>query len=115
MNFEVYVFFYFYLIFKFIFIRFFLFKIAKKGFNLPASDDVVSGARWHANIARGTTSRMRRGTETTWQGRGWPTRGAGGAQGADTRQEATLVHGSTRTPVWSATWQRGLAFGGPTG
>ena len=32
---------------------------------------------------------MRRGTEATWQGRAWPTRGAGGA---DTWQEATLVH-----------------------
>ena len=35
---------------------------------------------------------MRRGTEATWQGRAWPTRGAGGAGGADTWQEATWVH-----------------------
>ena len=55
-------------------------------------------------MARGTTARMRRGSEATWQGREWPTRGAGGAQGADTWQEATRVHGSMRTPVWGATW-----------
>ena len=56
-------------------------------------------------MARGTTAQMRRGAEATWQGCGWPTRGAGGAQSADTWQEATRVHGSTRTPVWGATWQ----------
>ena len=44
------------------------------------------------------------GAEATWQSHGWPTRGAGGAQGADTWQEATRVHGSTRAPVWGATW-----------
>ena len=55
---------------------------------------------------RGTTARMRRGAEATWQGCGWPTRGARGAQGVDTRQEGTRVHASTRTPVWGATWQR---------
>ena len=26
-----------------------------------------------ADVARGTAARMRRGTEPTWQGRGWPT------------------------------------------
>ena len=66
---------------------------------------MVSGASWHADVARGTSAWMRHGGEATWQGRGWPTRGAGGAQGADTWQEATRVHGSTRTPVWGATWQ----------
>ena len=40
--------------------------------------------------------RMRCGTEATWQGRGWPTRGAGSAQGADTWQEATRVHADAR-------------------
>ena len=68
-----------------------------------------------ANVARGTTARMRRGSEATWQGRGCPTRGAGGAQDADAWQEAkrsTRVHVGTR---WGATWQVGLADGGPTG
>ena len=60
---------------------------------------------WRADVARRTTARMRRGSVATWQGRRWPTQGAGGAQGADTWQEATRVHGSTRTPVWGATWQ----------
>ena len=36
---------------------------------------------------------MRRGTAATWQGRAWPTRGAGGA---DTGQEATQVHMDAR-------------------
>ena len=49
-----------------------------------------------ADMAPGTIARMRRGTEATWQGRGWPTRGAGGAQGADTWQEATRVHADAR-------------------
>ena len=53
---------------------------------------MVSGARWRVDVARRTTARMRRGTEATWKGREWPTRGAGGAQGADTWQEATRVH-----------------------
>ena len=65
---------------------------------------------WHAGPARGTTARMRRDTEATWQGRRWPTRGPGGAQGADTWQEATSVHGSTRTPVWGATWQERVSI-----
>ena len=56
-------------------------------------------------MARETTARVRHGAEATWQSRGWPTRGAGGAQGANTWQEATRVHGSTRMPVWGATWQ----------
>ena len=56
-------------------------------------------------MVRGTTARSRRGAEAMWQSRGWPTRGAGGTQGADMWQEATRVHGSTRTPVWGATWQ----------
>ena len=43
-------------------------------------------------MARGTTARVRHGTEATWKSRGWPMRSAGGAQGADTWQEATRVH-----------------------
>ena len=66
---------------------------------------MASGPRWPADVARETTAWMRCGAEATWQDRGWPTRGAGGAQGADTWQEATRVHGSMRTPVWGATWQ----------
>ena len=53
---------------------------------------MVSGARWRADVARGTTAQMRPDTEATWQGHGWPTRGAGGAQGANMWQEATRVH-----------------------
>ena len=53
---------------------------------------MVSGASGRADEEHGTTARMRPGTEATWQGRGWPTRGAGGAKGADTWQEATRVH-----------------------
>ena len=49
-----------------------------------------------ADVALGTTARMRRGTAATWQGRGLPTRGAGGAQGANTWQEATRVHAGPR-------------------
>ena len=84
----------------------------KKGVYLPAGVDVVSGTGWRADVERGTTALMRRGTEATWQGSGWPARGAGGAEGADTWQEATR---STRTPVKGATWQTGMAVGGPTG
>ena len=58
---------------------------------------------------------MRRGSEATWQGRGWPTRGAGGAQGAATWQGATHPRESTWAPVWGAMWQVGLADGGPAG
>ena len=65
-------------------------------------------------MARGTTARVRRGAEATWQSRGWPTRGAGGAQGAATLQGATHPRESTWAPVWGATWQVGLAAGGPT-
>ena len=76
---------------------------------------MASGTGWRADVACGTTARMRHGAEATWQGRGWPTRGACGAQGANTWQEATRVHGSTRMPVWGAMWQERSAVGGPTG
>ena len=66
---------------------------------------MASGITARADVARGTTAQVRRGAEATWQSRGWPTRGARGAQGPDTWQEATRVHGSTRTPVWGAMWQ----------
>ena len=57
---------------------------------------MASGISVQADVARETTVRMRRGTKATWQGRGWPTRGAGGAQDADTWQEATRVHAGPR-------------------
>ena len=67
---------------------------------------------WHvqAGVACGTSARMRRSTEATWQGRAWPTRGEGGA---DTWQEATQVHADAREGHHVVEW--GLAFGGPTG
>ena len=51
----------------------------KKRIHLPTGADVASRPGWQADVAHGTTARMRRGTETTWQGRGWPARGACGA------------------------------------
>ena len=66
---------------------------------------------WHAeaDVARGTSARMRRGTEATWHGRAWPTRGAGGA---DTWQEATRVHADARE---GRHMSGGSAGEGPTG
>ena len=90
------------------FLRIFFTKIAKKGKILPASDDVASAPRWRADVARGTTARVRRGAEATWQSRGWPTRGARGAQGATTWQEATHVHTDARVG-------RHVAAGGSAG
>ena len=49
---------------------------------------------------------MRRGSKATWQGRGWPTRGAGGAR----RGHVAKRHATTRVtwaPVWGAMWQAG--------
>ena len=76
---------------------------------------MVSGPDWRADVAREATASMRRGTEATWQSHGWPARGAGGAQGADTWQKprvSTRVHADARE---GTTWQAGLAYGGPTG
>ena len=58
-------------------------------------------------MARRTSARMRRGTEATWQGHAWLTRGVGGA---DTWQEATRVHAM---PVRGVTWQGGRQVKGP--
>ena len=74
--------------------------------------DVSRKLTWHAGPAQ-----MQRDTKATWQGRAWPTRGAGGA---DTwRGHVAGGHagprGSMRTPVRGATWQGGLANEGPTG
>ena len=57
---------------------------------------MASGTSAQADVVHGTTARMRRSTEATWQGLEWPTRGAGGAQGANTWQEATQVHADAR-------------------
>ena len=96
-------------------------KNQKRGFFIPqtprrltwrAQADV---ARVQADVARRTSARMRRGTEATWQGRAWPRRGAGGAGGEDTWQEATR---STRVHADAHVGRhvtRGLAIGGPTG
>ena len=67
-----------------------LFK-SQKGVYLPARVDVASGTGWRADVVRGTTAQMQRDFEATWQGRGWPTRRTGGAQGADTWQEGGLA------------------------
>ena len=63
-------------------------------------------------MVNGTTARMRRGTEATWQGGGWPARGASGWQGADTWQEATRVHADALEGHHVV---GGLACEGPTG
>ena len=46
-----------------------------------------------ADVVCGTSARMRRSTEATWQGHAWPMRGAGGA---DKSQEATRVRADAR-------------------
>ena len=66
--------------------------------------DVVRKLTWCPGPAR-----MRRGTEATWQGRAWPTRGAGGV---NMWQEATWVHTDAREGRHVA---RGMAREGPTG
>ena len=66
--------------------------------------------REEADVARGTSARMRCGTEATWQGRAWPT---GGAGGANTWQEATWVHADSHEGHHVAKW--GLTCEGPTG
>ena len=48
---------------------------------------------------------MRRGIEATWQGRAWPTRGAGGS---DMWQEATRVHTGPRRRPCGAPRGRGV-------
>ena len=92
-----------------------LLKSWKKGFSYLQVLKWRAGApaSWH--VARRTTARVRHGAEAMWQSRGWPTRGAGGAQGTTTWQGATHPRESTWAPVWGATWQVGLADGGPTG
>ena len=83
-----------------IFTLIFSYLKSQKGDFLPVGDDMASGARWRADVAHGTTAQMRRHTKATWQGRGWPTRGAGGAHRAWTRgrrpRVSTQVHADAR-------------------
>ena len=44
---------------------FFLLQKSGKGGRLTAGDDVASGPRW-ADVERGTTAPLRRGTKATW-------------------------------------------------
>ena len=74
---------------------------------------MASGASWRADVACETTAPVRRGAKATWQSHGWPRQGTGGAQGADTWQEATRVRASTRARVSGATWQVGWQLEGP--
>ena len=65
-------------------------------------------------MARGTTARMRRSFEATWQGHGWPTRGAGGAR----RGHVARGHATTQDHVGASVGHHvaeGFADGGPTG
>ena len=73
---------------------------------------MASGTSAQADVARGTTAWMRRGTEATWQSRGWPAQGVGGTQVADTWQEATRVHADAHVGRHVA---GGSADGGPMG
>ena len=88
-------------------------KSRKRGFlfHRPCRADVAWTLTWRAQLTwHAGPARMQRGTEATWQGCAWPTRGAGGA---DTWQEATRVHANAREGRHMAEW--GLACEGPTG
>ena len=92
--------------FKLIFRLIFPLKIAKKTGGFYFIPQTPRRLTWRkhsgrADVARGTTTWMRRGTEATWQRHGWLAPGAGGEQGADTWQEATQVHADAREdPTW---------------
>ena len=79
---------------------------------LTAGANVAGGTTARADVVCRTTARVRRDAEAMWQSRGWPTRGACGAQGANTWQEATRIHADARVGRHVA-W--GLAGEGPTG
>ena len=70
---------------------------------------MASGAWWRADVAPGTTARVRCGAEAMWQSWGGP-REAQVAHKARTRgrrpRVSTQVHADVRV---------GSAFGGPTG
>ena len=93
---------------------YFVINNIKKGdfFNSTGpANDVARKLTWRAEVdeACETSARMRRCTEATWQGHGWPTRGAGGV---DTWQEATRVHTDAHEGCRVAGWS---AREGPTG
>ena len=67
-----------------------------------------AGPRRPADVARGTTAPLRRGTEATWQD-------ACGPRGALTCGRMPRGQAATRTPVRGATWRARLVSGGPTG
>ena len=64
----------------------------------PADDTWRAELMWHTG-----PTQMRRSTEATWQGRAWPTPGAGGAWVV--RTHGRRPRESTRTSVRGATWQ----------
>ena len=70
---------------------------------LPAGDNVASGTKWRADVARGTTARVQRGAEATSHSCGWPTRGAGGAQGpGHVAGGHACPRGVRRAGIWRA-------------
>ena len=71
---------------------------------------MVSGTTTHADVVRGTTARMRRSAEATWQGRRWLARGEVVHR---VRTRGKRPCGSTRTPMRGATWQGGWQLEGP--
>ena len=82
-----------------IFIKYFLLKNCKKRGTYLQMMTWRAGAPAICHVARGTTAWVRRGAEAMCQSHRWPARGAGGAQGADTWQEATWSTWSTRVHV----------------
>ena len=68
-----------------------------------SSDELTRGARDHRTSATRAVA--------TWQSRGWPTRGVGGAQGATTWQGG---HASTRVHVGSRVGRHVAEGGGNT-
>ena len=95
--------------------NFSLFKSRKRG-ELTAVDDVVSGPRRRADVARRTSAWMQCGIEATWQSHGWPARGASGTDGSTRTSPRGRVHADefTRTPVRGTTWHvRGSHMEGP--
>ena len=92
--------------FYLIFSRCFLFKKSRKrGFYLQVLTWRVGTTG--ADVARGTTSKVRRGIEATWQSSGGPRRAQEAHSGVATWQGATRPRESTWAPMWGAMWQVG--------
>ena len=85
-----------------------LLKLGKEGFIYRRTAELTWRARltWHARPAR-----MRRGTQGNVAELARPTRRARGTHVSLTR--GRRPRGSMRTSVRGATWQGGLAVGGP--